>query len=431
MAKRYKIILSVLLVVLVATAAVVVSGVLDINNRLENGNTDTSNESTDYTDVYTVDTSVALPLMHTDFDNVFFTMSKEGEVTFYEIQKGVIKTIPETGSFDVKAECSSQELPAKIHYIQRDGKINGYGLFTNLIYPDVMLYDYAFFKVTDMFYAFKDSKGTLLMLLDTDHERFYSDDKVYSEAFYLYGDHTCKHFLSESQRTVDMYARLKSDYKMFTDGILDQGESRNVLFFTSRMYVSFEESDKVDIFTSGGEYTNVDNEKYIEDIATLDFWKVNGETLYLTETQADDGEPAFELMAYDGSEKRSVKAFSGDPDEDYIIYRDYILSRLTGEIYNVRTNKAKTLSYEKFNSEFAPDTFAISKNGRFCAVRGSVGGKAICGIADLDSDKVIVYTDDVFGYIANMQALDDGTVIISTANGESGTAFYQLTALLA
>lgn len=431
MAKRYKIILSVLLVVLVAVAAVVVSGVLDINKRIDNPNAPIDTDGI-YTDLYKTDTSVALPMMATDLENVFFTMTKQGEVHFYEVAAGGFAEIPEDGNFEVKAECSSQELPAVIHYIERDGKTQGFGLFTNLLYPDVMLYDYAFFKVTDMFEAERDDDGTLLMLLDIDSTRFYSDDKIYSEAFRLYSDHTSKHFLSEDQRTIDIYARLKTDYKMFTDDILDQGEADNVLFFSSRNYVSYDQSDKCDIFTSGGSGTNVDNIRYLEDIATLNFWKADGNTLYLAENEPDEGgDETFSLMSYDGDESTVVADFSGDPDLDYLIRGNYIMNRLTGEIYNVLTNETKTFSLDKFDIYFAPDMFDISENGRFCVIRGSSQGKAACGIADLETDRVMCYSDEVFGYVANMQALNDGTVIVTVANGESGTAFYQLTAALA
>lgn len=431
MAKKYKIILSVLLVVLVGVAAVVVSGVFDINRRIENGGDAVNDYSLDYNDVYKTDVSVALPLMKTDFENVFFTMSKKGEVKFYEVSGGAITELPENGAYKVEADCSGQKLPAEIHYIERDGSVNGYGLFTNLLYPDVLLYDYAFFKVTDMFDAFADGSDTLLMLLDIDHTRFYSDEKVYSDVFYLYSDKTCKHFLSEEQRVIDIYARQRTDYKMFTDDILAQDDADNVLFFTSRNYVSFEESDKADIFTSGGYGTNVDNIVYIEDVATLDFWRADGKTYYLKETADENGDTAFTVNIFDGSESEIVATFSGDPDEDYIIRDKYILNRLTGDIYNVLTGETKNLSYDKFNSGFAPDLFEISENGRFCAVRGSIGGKVSCGIADLETDRVMVYTDDVFRFIANIQALNDGTIIVSAATGESAAAFYQLTAALA
>ena len=433
MAKRYKIILSVLLVVLVAAAAVVVSGVFDINKRLESNTPGINTEDGTYTDVYKVNTSAALPLMKTGFENVFFTMTKQGEVKFYEAVSGSFTEIEESGSFETSAECSGQTLPAVIHYLERDGKTEGYGLFTNLIYPDVLLYDYAFFKVTALPAAFADSKGTMLMMLDVDNERFYNDEKVYSEIFYLYADHTTKHFLSEDQRTIDIYARLKTDYKMFTDDILTQEPDNRVLFFSSRNYVAFAESDKCDIFTSGGSGTNVDNIVYIEDVAALHFGQKDGKLLYLRENEETDenGDASFVLNASDGKESETVTTFTGDPDTDYIISGNYILDRLTGEIYDVMTGETKALAFENYDIYFAPDMFAVSENGRFCVIRGTLEGKSACGIADLETNRIIVYADDIFGYIANAQALNDGTIIISVANGESGTAFYQLTAALA
>ncbi len=433
MAKRYKIILSVLLVVLVAVAAVVVSGVFDINKRLENGTPGIDTENGEYTDVYKIDTSAALPLMKTGFENVFFTMTKQGDVKFYEASNGTFTEIEESGNFETSAECSGQTLPAVIHYLERDGKTEGYGLFTNLMYPDVLLYDYAFFKMTELPASAADSHGTMLLMLDVDNERFYNDEKIYSEIFSLYADHTTKHFLSEEQRIIDINARLRTDYKMFTDDILPEEPDDRVLFFSARNYVEFDESDKCDIFTSGGSYTNVDNIVYLEDVATLNFWKNDGRILYFRENEEEDenGDITFVLNASDGNESETVETFTGDPDVDYIISGHYMLDRLTGEIYDILTGETRALAFENYDIYFAPDMFTISDNGRFCVIRGTLEGKAACGIADLETDRIIVYSDDIFGYIANVQALNDGTVILSVANGESGTAFYQLTAALA
>ena len=51
-------------------------------------------------------------------------------------------------------------------------------------------------------------------------------------------------------------------------------------------------------------------------------------------------------------------------------------------------------------------------------------------VANLITGNVRSYTDDMFGYIACMDAKDDGTVILSLANGKSATSFYQLIASL-
>ncbi len=422
MAKKYKIVLSVLFVVLVAVAAVVVSGVLDVNRRaeLQPSETQQDDRSADYTDFFSTDTSAALPLLKTTLDGVYYTMSKQGEVTFYEISDGAPAKLGETGSFEVKAECSSQELPAVIHYLERDGHVYGCGLFTNLLYPDVLLYDYGFFEVTDMF---EGMSGKRLLMIDVDSSRFYSNDKVFSEVFALDGDNNAKFLLSENQRTVDFSARMKTDYHMFTNGILSQTGS-NVLFFSSRYYVEYAESGKLDIFTSGGSGENVDNVRYVVDIASLHFWRTDGGVRYFTKTA-------------DGFELRSVKAadadpevierFSGDINKDYIVDGPYLFNKTNGQLYNVLTGESASVDYGGFRTGFKADTFAISPNGLYCLVRGAnTENVAAVGLVDLKNDRTRIYTDEVFGFLASAVLTDKGEVILSVANGESGSSYYQL-----
>ena len=428
MAKKLKIILSVLLVVLIGAAAVVFTGVLDINKKLNKPEkpSDSPNAiGTDYKATYTANTAVSLPLMKTEFEDIFYTMSKQGEVHFYQASAGTLTEIPESGNFEVKAECSSQKLPAVIHYIEKDGKTDGYGLFTNIIYPDVLLYDYAFFKVTNMFGGFDDGKGTLLMMLDVDNTRFYKEDKVYSEIFYLYSDHTSKHFLSEDQRTVAMDGRVKTDYKMFTNNILAQGDSKNVLFFSSRYYVSYDETGLADIFTSGGSGTNVDNIRYIKNVASLNFWRNGSDTYYFEKNYEDN---SFSLYRYDGEKATEVKKFGGDIKKDYLISGEFILTKSTGEVYNCISGQTLNIIYSCFNSGFTADLFTMSENGKYAVVRGVNGGNnPACGIMNFDANRMTAYEDNVFAYIANAHVLNDGSVYISAATGESASAFYQLT----
>ncbi len=428
MAKALKIILSVILVLLVLSGIVVLTGINDIKNNPSEASSSSQNTaaSTDYRDTYVTDTNVGLPLLKTAFDGVFFTMSKSGEVKFYELNvDGELGEIAETGNYEVSATCSSKELPAVIHYIERDGVVDGYGLFTNELYPDVLLFEYGFFRVTNMFSGFS-SGDTLLMLIDTDKTRFYKQDKIYSEAFYLYSDHTSKNFLSEDQRQPAMDGRMKSDYKMFTNDILDQGDSSNVLFFSSRYYEDYSEKGYADIFTSGGSGTNVDNVRYAVGIASLNFWRSGSNTFYFANN--DDGK-SFTLKKTDGKTASDVKTFSGDIDEDYIISGQYILSKTTGEVYNCVTGDTKTIDYSKFKSGFTPDMFVISDNGNYVVVRGaSSSGKASCGYVDFESGTVTAYEDDIFAYVATINVTDSGTVAISVSTGESGSGYSQLVA---
>jgi len=433
--KKYKIILTVLFVVLLAAAAVVVTGVMDINKKTpEVTEPDSTEISAEYTDTYQVKADVPLPLLKTDFENIFFTMNKQGEVTFYEVSGGVISIMEEAGSYEVSAKCSSQTLKAVIHYIEVDGSVFGCGLFTNILYPDVLIYDYAFFKVTDMFNNYRNTsgvdlydKGNQLLLIDVDSSRFYSDEKIYSEAFVLNANHETSLFLSNDQRTVGMDAMEKTDYKMFTDDILNQHNSTNVLFFSSRYYVDYSESEFADIFTSGGSGTNVDNVRYIIDVDTLHFWNYEEETYFFRDN--DDG--TFTLKAYNPSSKetRSLETFTGTLKDDYIIKYEYILSKETGEIMNVLTGVKYQLDFSVFSEEADVDMFDISENGKYCSVRGkNSDGAAVFSVTNLETMDSTVYANEIFGEIANVNILNEGTVIVSSATGENSSSFYQLVA---
>jgi hypothetical protein len=288
----------------------------------------------------------------------------------------------------------------------------------------VLLYDYGFFEVTDMFLGFN---GNRLLMIDVDSSRFYSNNKVFSEIFILNGDNTTKHFLSENQRTVDFSARMKTDYKMFTNDVLDQGDRGNVLFFSSRYYVEYAESGKLDILTSGGSGENIDNVRYINDIASMNFWRTDEGTLYFAKNDAS----GFDLKraASSGSEPVVIKRFEGSIGSDYIVDGNYLFNRKTGEIYDVLSGSESKVNYSVFRQDFKADMFFISPNGKYCLVRGAnTDNVAACGVADLENGTITAYTDDVFGFIASAVVLDDGNVVVSVANGESGTSFYQLTA---
>lgn len=453
MIKRYKTILSVLLVVLLICAVVTVTGVVDINKIIDEKEEETASGEEikhSFEDVFSSFTAAGLPLMKTDVENVFYTMNKAGEVGFYKVSDKNIEKIEDVKVFAVTVVCSGQKLPVTIYSTVVDGRTLGYGLFTNENHPEVFLYDYAFFKVTDQFDAYS-SKSDLILLIDVEKDRFYDENKVYSESYYLYKDYTSKTFLNEDQRIVDLNARLRTDYKMFTDGILHQSQDK-ILFFSSRFYNDFEYSDSTDIFISGGYGENVDNNRYVLDIASLDIFRTedgvyyfkNNEAAFEEETtQAATEEPStdveattekkseengsFSVMFYDGKDSKEIISFEGSLKEDFILSETKLLNIKTGEIYDVLSGDTQKLDYKEFETTFIPDLFEVSENGSYCLVRGKNNlGKPSLGVMDFTNDKFCTYTDNVFGHIASMQILNDGTVVLSLAASESGENYYQL-----
>ncbi len=441
MIKRYKTILSVLLAVLVVFAVITVTGIFDINKIIkekEESNTLESAPKNSYEDVFASFTAAGLPLLKTDIENVFYTMSTEGDVNFYRVANRNIQKLDEVGVMDISVSMSGQTLPVTIHYVELDGHTLGYGLFTNKNHPEVFLYDYAFFKLTDQFDAY-DSKSDLLLLADIEKERFYDENKVYSESFYLYDSKETKTFLNEDQRIVDLNARLRTDYKMFTDDILHQ-EDGKILFFSSRFYNDYDYSDQVDIFISGGSGENVDNNRYILDVASLNFWKTEDGVLYFAKKTVEEpvsGEhteeagASFSLMRYSDGKSTEVISFVGELETDFILDANYLFNIKSGEVYDVLTGKTFKVDYTKFATSFTPDLFEISENGKYCIVRGKSNlGKPSIGVLNTENGDFYSYTDNVFGHIASMQILNDSTIILSLAANESATSYYQLVSMV-
>ncbi len=435
MVKKYKAALSALLAVLLVLAVVTVTGVVDINKMIKEREEAAKNPEDikhSYSEVFTTYSEAGLPLLKTDVENVFYAMSKSGDVSFYKVEDAKIEKLSDVGIFDVTVTCSGQTLPATIHYVEIDGKTVGYGLFTNENHPEVFLYDYAFFKVTNQFDGY-DSKSELLLLIDIEKDRFYDENKVYSESFYLYESKETKKFLNEDQRIVDLNARLRADYKMFTDDILHQTDDK-ILFFSSRFYNDYGYSEQVDIFVSGGYGENVDNNRYILDVASLNFWDTEDGIIYFKDTEiAGDTDAAattaFSVMCYDGKSSEELIGFDGSLKEDFLLDESKLLNIKSGEIYDVVSGKTSKFDYTKFETSFMPDLFKVSENGRYCLVRGRSNlGKPSLGIMDMETGDIYTYTDNVFGHIASMQALNDGTVVLSLAASETAASYYQLVA---
>ena len=432
--KKTKLILAaifVLLVLLAVALVAVVKGPGKFKPEPPDASRGNMAATADYTEAFTENRDAAEPLLRTSFENVYYTLTRQGDARFYAYAGGALAPVDETEAYEVSCTCSGQTLTATVHILEKDGRTFGCGLFTNKLHPEVLYYDYAFFRVADFFENYRDtngvrpaSAGALLLLLDTDPTRFYSNEKVYSEAFILNADHTAKRFLSNDQRVVGMDGREKADYKMFTDAILDQHTGRNVLFFSSRYYVDYAESGKTDIFTSGGSDSNIDNVRYLTDVHGLYFWQRDGELRFFR--SAGDG---FSLLVYGGSGEPAAAGGYGGSIADYIVRGEYLLNKATGAVSSVYNGVVGSVTYTCFKSGFQADLFEISPNGKYCVIRGAnTGNVAACGLMDLEKGVMRAYTDEVFGRIASMSVQDDGSVILSVAADNEGSSFYQLTA---
>ena len=238
MKKKPLIITCVLLAAAIALSAAVFGFGLGKKKGEEQPKAD-PNTATAYQALSTTEAFADHPLLPTDFDGIFYSADPNGSFEFYEYKNGGFTKIEASGTVTATVSLSNQSIPAKIAYLQRDGKVDGYGLFTtaNSDAP-VAIYDYVFFRVKTMPDPFS---GDALLLLDTKKDDFYRPEKIYEEAYTLdLSNGTTKVFLLQKSRTIGKNGGSRSDFTLLTDALVDHAGSR-LLFFTGRYYAETSE----------------------------------------------------------------------------------------------------------------------------------------------------------------------------------------------
>ena len=139
-------VLTVLLVLVAAAAAVAVWWLYQ--NPQQQGGTDTGSLSESLDSVLVTRKITNIPFMATDLDHVFYTADAVGNIVYYELANGEYTEIAPTGTMDLTVPLSGQQIPVKISYVERDGILTGFGLFTsNGADNGVYIYNFVMFKV--------------------------------------------------------------------------------------------------------------------------------------------------------------------------------------------------------------------------------------------------------------------------------------------
>lgn len=416
-----------MLALLCVLAGLLISGLFkkpeDNNGKSDTTVSDSAENA--YLSYFKKDETVTLPLLPTDIEGIYYTMSVTGEVKFYSLSGGSVVPEKETGVYEVTALCSNVSVPASVHYIEKDGKLYGCGLYTSSITPGVHLYAYAFFKLTELPDAY-ESKNKYWLLIDVDSSRFYSPNKVYGEAFYYNPkDNSSEKFLSEVQRTPGIDGISRADYKMFTDEILVQPQN-NVLFFSGRFYQEGE--GKYDIFSSGGYDMNKDNLRQTVNVLDFALFRENGKYYYLRSNSSG----GFDLCSAnnDGKNEAVVKAFGFDYKNGCLRSGKYLYAKNETKLYGLTDGTASTISLNGTGEGFTVNMLTVSRNGRYAMLRGAdAKGNVQIVIADIQSGKTNVFTGNVFTKIAACNISDDGEAVLSVADTVTPspqTVYHQL-----
>ena len=331
-------------------------------------------------------TAVDYPLIQTDMDGVYLSANPYGLLEFYEAQNGTFTPCADTQTMDIQVTCSHQEIPTKLYYIEREGRVTGYGLFLTTLYEDdVRLYDYAFFHLTDMPEGYGSGK---MLLVDFDEGDFARADKTYTEVFSLdMATGKSTRMTSDNGRTVDNLGRLRTDWAQMNEALLQLGGTK--LYLSGRNYQL--DSTTADIIRNND--TSNTKPTWVASGLWEKWMHTEDGTLYY----AKETESGFEVYSMDASGKETKCGAYAQSIDGYLFSGDYMLEKNTLALKRVSTDESKgTLKTDSVRT--APAYFSVSPDGTKAAVLfdGETQSALLCdltaGKSELVQDKGLFTT---------------------------------------
>ncbi len=403
MKKSHKILIPVFSVLLVAAIAAVyftLNGTIkrkpDLSGDVENG----VYKSAEFSQLDSYSLKTGYPLVQSDIDSLYYCVSPDGNVKYYEYNAGKISEFNGVvKQLQVNVELSYNKIPITLYYIEKDGKTTGYGLFTNAdTNNNVNLYSYVFAHITDspVLYGLKGK----MLLLNTNPEEAYNSDKTYTEIFDVnMTDGTCSNVFSQRDRTVDKSGKMTERWNILTDSFIKSvGQKASVI--SGRLYDS--DTDTYDVFDMN---KSINKPDALGMYGTFLRDNKDGSYIFLKKTAK-----GFKSVKYI-SQEEDIVSFEGDIKKDFVFSGNWVYSVKERTFTNLIDGK-KIIS----ESTEAIDMFTVNSDG-----------SKIVAVANYENQAFFVINSDgtTKGYsgenifnsnIKNICFADDNTVLVTSVS---------------
>lgn len=364
------------------------------------------NEITDLKNITLSSKIVAVPYVKTDIDGIVYTANSAGVILFYEFNGTDYTPLAETGSTDAVVPLSGQQIPVKIHYIERDGKLTGYGVYTSNENDTVYIYDFLLCKITNLPKSYEQN-GKCLLTANTDIEAVYSNDPVWEEAFILdRASGKMTRFISDGNRMLDTKGAVRADFATFTDSEI-KAPNGIMPFFTGRAY-EISDKTKFDLYIK-----NKKNETLAVKDVLDKYTKTtdDGGIVYIKETSG-----GFSTVKYLDGKSSVINDFYSAYGEQYFRSGDWILSREDGRLYSTYSDKVVELPQFVMN----PSDFAVSSDGKYVVLIGMAANAADykIWIYNTETGKALSFSDDDYSKHYNLFFVNGSAICYYTVTAE-------------
>ncbi len=348
--------------------------------------------------------------IQSDAKNVYYSISSENQVMYYEYKNGAMNPVQANGTVKAQVQMDKSKLDVSVDYVEMNDEIFGITIYRSEDNPGSTIHNVITFKLVDLPSEYKaDGKALLLAVANSESSsRRYN---LWTDSFIVdLNTGATERFLTADKNS-NSYSVA---YSVLTNSAYIT-DAEMIPFFTTREYG--DGSGKKDLFVKNGKNEAL----FATDVYGEYIYSDKDVTAYLKTT-----ETGFNVVKKeDTKEEKIVFSLYGNFSTDYLYHKEYILDKTNGNFYNVKTGENVALAgYGMSNTEM----MSVSDDGRYLVVLGTVNSVADyqVHIFDLKKNDYAKYEELNFSQHYNLTFVDNVKVMYEVVDPNQGYEYVVL-----
>ncbi len=364
-------------------------------------------------DIQIVRNGVLVNLVQTDIPDVFYGITTDYKVKYYQYRDNKMVAVQSTGSVSTEVDFGNETLPVTINYVNLGNRIYGIGLFAAEEGEDVYFYNMMVFKLTNLPEKYEE-EGKALLLATTSKNALTQGDVLWPESFTIdLESGKTSRFLKIINRSIDV----NTGAGVADFCILNQqgysSSSAQIPFITAREYE--QNSGKLDIFVKNGTKESLFAENVYGKFLLTD----GDSVIFMRKTNT-----GFDVIRKTGEEEKTVSSFYGSMSADYLQKDKYLLNVNDGNLYNMLTGEKTML----IGFRMDPEMMAMSDDGKYLIMLGTVKNMMDyqVHIFNLESGEYAKFEDKNYSNHSNLTFINNTTAVYTVLDPNQGYEYVVL-----
>lgn len=364
-------------------------------------------------DVQIVRNGVIVNLVQTDIPDVFYGITPDYKVKYYQYRDNKMVAVQATNSISAEVDFGNEKLPVTINYVKLGTKVFGIGLFVAEEGEDVYFYNMMAFKLTNLPAEYSQEDKALL-LATTSKNALTQSDILWPESFTIdLKSGKTSRFLQIVNRSIDINTGAGvTDFCILTK----QGytsTANQIPFITAREYE--QGSGKLDIFVKNGTKETL----FAEDVYGKFLLTDGDSVVFMRKTNT-----GFDIIRKKGETEIKVCSFYGTMGADYLQSGHYLLNVNDGNLYNMLTGEKTMLVGFRMD----PEMMAISDDGKYVVMLGTVKNMMDyqVHIFNLQTGVYAKFEDQNYSSHSNLTFINNTTAVYTALDPNQGYEYVVL-----